>query len=89
MPCPTCSHTLQMLFQDSLRTIWHCPRCGTLRSKLCGHTDDTVPGLVSRCREYGSHLVVRGRMLGCHLWHEIGIAEAINVPGERKPKDES
>lgn len=52
MPCPTCTHTLQTVFMDRLRTLRHCLRCGTMVSELCGHVDVTVPKLVERHRHF-------------------------------------
>jgi len=87
MACQTCNHTLQLVFMDAHRKVHHCPRCGTMRSELLGHVDDTVPALVERCRTFGGLLAV-------HLphdpdcvalqWHRLGIAESI-APSEQRP----
>lgn len=81
MPCPTCDGTLAKLFAEEGRSWSHCSRCGTVTVCLDGtdHRDVYAPALVERCRKFGATL---GPAWGA-LWHRLGIAEAVNVPGER------
>ena len=54
--------------------LYHCPRCGTV--KHWGIV--SVPKLVDRCRQFGDALEPLRE-----LCKRLGIAESINVPGER------
>lgn len=85
MSCPTCSATMAQLFDSRERTVWHCERCGTVKSLVFGHPDITVPWLVERCRAFESLTEGLGRM--ATRWHQtwttLGIAEAINLPENR------
>jgi Zn-finger nucleic acid-binding protein len=83
MACPTCGHTLQTAFADGVRVIRYCPRCGTMRNELGEHVDDTTPKLVDRCREFGAAFGFAGVPDG-HLWKQLGIAESIAPPSERR-----
>ncbi len=88
MPCPTCSETMQLVFMDRERTVHHCPRCGTLRSELLGHIDDSVPKLVDRCRAFSAELsreaITQGVAAGLRRnWHRLGIRESLHSPKER------
>jgi uncharacterized C2H2 Zn-finger protein len=67
------------------RGCFWCPRCGTIRTTSKDETEqwvntDDVPKLVERCREIerSAHPVPLFQM-----WHRLGIAEAINLPGQR------
>lgn len=85
MSCPTCDHTMQTLFVDRERSIYWCPRCGTLRSVLFEHEDDSVPFLISRCREFQRNHLAEAT-INSHdyrAWRRLGIEESINVPDER------
>lgn len=86
MACVTCSHTLQMVFLDANRKIYHCPRCGTLcetmRDGVLGRTEDTVPSLVERCRKFAAMFPGTCNVY-MDQWHRLGIAEAINLPESR------
>lgn len=79
MACPTCDHTMESIGCCDGGTVWHCPRCGTVKH----HNQSYVPKLVERCRRFE-----RQEMVGCvsrevDKWKGLGIAEAINPPGER------
>lgn len=84
MPCPTCSATMHCLGTMKGRAHYHCPRCGTCRMKTGGHVHDTVPALVTRCRQFEADAPARfgEAWTGSH-WHRLGILEAIHPPGER------
>ena len=58
MPCEVCDHTMQGLFAGHLRSIWWCPRCGTLKDETRNafddepsHVEHSVSMLVDRARE--------------------------------------
>jgi uncharacterized Zn finger protein len=81
MPCPSCSHTMQLLFMDSTRTIHLCPRCGTIKDIMLGHEDVIVPKLVSRCREFEVEMAKEN--IGQYYrntWRRLGIHESIHPP---------
>jgi endogenous inhibitor of DNA gyrase (YacG/DUF329 family) len=62
--------------------LFLCPRCGTIR-----HWGQThVPKLVERCRQFEKNPDVHLPKLG--VWHRLGIAESINLLGDR-PGDAS
>jgi hypothetical protein len=77
--CPTCSHTLQVVYSDKARTISHCPRCGTMRSTFLKHVDDVVPSVMGRARVFGRTLAGAAAA----LWHKLGIRESIDRPENR------
>lgn len=85
MACPTCDHTMQVVFEDVIRTIAHCPRCGTMRSLLAGHTDNSVPSLVGRVRALKQLMTERARFgaLDQQAWNRLGLFEAIYRPEDR------
>ncbi len=85
MACPTCDNTLELVFQDRMRTLYHCPRCGTMRSDLTGHVHDTVPKLVERCRQLVQCLIEGEQPEGLEAMHILGIAESIHPSSERPP----
>lgn len=80
--CPTCSHTMDLVMRDVYQIIRHCPRCGTMRSKLLDRIEDTVPKLVTRCRAFAEGLDTPGAS-GRAVWHRLGIDESINRPENR------
>lgn len=77
MACGTCGHTMAMVSDSIPRTVWHCPRCGTIRSNHLGIVEDTVPKLVERCRVYETE----GYIVATE-WRRLGIAESIQIPTE-------
>lgn len=88
MSCPTCDHTLQTVFMDRLRTIRHCPRCGTMVSEMFGHTEVTMPKLIERHRELIG-MIEPGpvsRWLREAL-HKTGVSESVLPPGKRPLSD--
>jgi Zn-finger nucleic acid-binding protein len=58
MACPTCSHSMQLLTISREATFYACPRCGTIRRVAGDSTEDTVPKLVERCREFQIQMAV-------------------------------
>lgn len=93
MPCPTCDHTLQAVTADvpavGGRPVFWCPRCGT----LCHGNDCEAPKLVERCREWEvalwgclAEIPISPEVLK-EQWHRVGIAESINLPGNRPNKE--
>ena len=76
MACPTCDHTMDRVCDGPCQGIFHCPRCGTLKTD----SDVYAPKLVGRCRNFGAFLASGTAR---ELWVREGIAESINVPGER------
>ena len=81
MSCPTCGHTMQNVANFGSLSIYHCPRCGTVKSEENYVT--YVPEIVQRCREFAEHddgLQVQQRP----LWNRLGIEESIHLPNERK-----
>lgn len=85
MPCPTCDHTLSRLFGDDGGGLswWLCPRCGTTIRRPEGQPDSVyVPKLVDRCREM-EVMFVRDDGELARAWRRIGVAESINLPGNR------
>lgn len=87
MSCPTCGHTMQRL--DSVRHLFWCPRCGTLREEISDNTsgiptaqtNDEVPKLVARCREFEERVPHSAGVIP--LWQQTGIAESIYPPSAR------
>lgn len=74
MACPTCDHTLEGIGYR----MFHCPRCGTLvGSPVAGAVH--VPALVRRCREFKVYAGATAEP----NWNRLGIAESINLPGNR------
>jgi uncharacterized Zn finger protein len=88
MPCVTCGHTLQTVMVDRVRTLRHCPRCGTMVSEMLGHGDVTVPKLVERHREFirMTDDTAAGRWLReqCHI---VGVTESVLPPEQRPPAE--
>lgn len=96
MSCPTCNHAMHILgSNDSFRRHW-CPRCGTLVNVFFsvnaapdeGSADTTsvdVPKLVERCRDYQIVAIADDDPEGFFAteWKRLGIAESINLPGDR------
>ncbi len=84
MPCETCSHTLQTVFADNVRTVRWCPRCGTLQSILCGQEDTEAPRVVECLRSFALSVSsgVEGRWLR-ELMHQSGVSESILTPDKR------
>lgn len=86
MACPTCDHTLQLLFHDRERKIYHCPRCGTIRSELFGHIDDTVPKVIGYLRSFHRMIDNTGAGRALRELAKIeGITESILKPEDRPP----
>jgi ribosomal protein S27AE len=85
--CPSCGHTMAMLFDSRDRTVWHCGRCGTVRSGLLGHVEDVVPKLVERCRQFARELSDDAGLLA--RWESFGVAESIDSPEDRPRPDPS
>ncbi len=87
MACPTCTHTLAVLCLHEGVQYSHCERCGTVVCRLLrGGCEDRVyvPSLVSRCRKFEALLPTDDPRIGPSVWHQIGIAEAINTPAKRR-----
>lgn len=84
MPCETCDGTLTRVGDDGMLRVFWCPRCGTL-AKLHATRDECrdtgVPKLVERCRLHRKLSLDAGD--NDSSWHQLGIAESINVPGDR------
>ena len=82
MSCPTCDHTMNYFGETpGEKTIYWCPRCGTLRYDQEAPVVHR-PKLVERCREFGPTIYPRS----VHAWNDwvrLGIAESINLPGDR------
>ncbi len=78
MPCPTCSHTQAKLAD----TFWHCERCGTVSEIRSDLRNDYVPKLVDRCRGF-ERMMAMIAIDPMKEWRVFGIAESINLPGER------
>ena len=57
------------------QAFW-CPRCGTI---FAADGARYTPALVERCRSYEES--VGGES---PLWKQLGIAESIHLPGDRK-----
>ncbi len=81
MSCTTCGDTL---YGVGTAAVWHCPRCGTLLMASGDHMDIFVPKLVKRCREFERIIptIIVGPAWDSE-WRGLGIAESINLPGER------
>lgn len=84
--CPTCDHTMQSLGYCDGGTVWHCPRCGTVKhhDQFAGEAPPKiyVPALVARCRQLPD--AMRFMPLAFEeAWHRLGIAESINTPENR------
>lgn len=86
MSCPACDHTMTHIGETidgpTRRSIWWCPRCGTLRVDGFGSFDET-PKLVERCRDFYAEAPLS--ILGRADWKRIGIEEAIRKPEDRNP----
>jgi predicted nucleic acid-binding Zn-ribbon protein len=100
MACPTCGHTMHIIFSTDSESVHTCPRCGTTKvHRWDGDQPEDehepkvyVPKLVERCRE-----LEREYMMGADTpisseyppltkdWTRLGIAEAIRVPEDRPP----
>jgi hypothetical protein len=93
MTCPTCSHTAALLCIDGNRCLYHhCERCGTvIASRSAERKGVYVPQLVERCRKFQEFVTGTFERCGVPasssaflgLWTQLGIAESINLPGER------
>lgn len=51
MPCPTCDHTMQNLgvelaADSPVNAVFWCPRCGTIKSRRAGSTEEFVSNSV-------------------------------------------
>ena len=80
MACPTCEHTMHLLFEYHEHAIYWCPRCGTLHFN-CDDVD-RAPQLVERCRKYESQELI-ALAEEKTSWVQLGIAEAIRLPDDR------
>lgn len=83
MSCPTCSHTMQCLWNDDGDGVFHCPRCGTVQWFEDSHpTKVIVPKLVERCRTFEATIT---GVCAEHSfqWKSLGVAESIYRPEER------
>ncbi len=86
MSCDSCGHTMQPL--DASVWFW-CPRCGSIRMQGGMHPE--APKLVERCREFRAarhpsfkaEVGIFGDPVLAAEWVRLGIAEAINVSGDR------
>lgn len=83
MPCPTCDHTMDHLISDKELNIYHCIRCGTIKTECSNHNDANVsiPKLVERTRRLWDALDIDMRDLA---W-TIGVTESI-WKREEQPK---
>jgi hypothetical protein len=61
-----------------------CPRCGTVKVDAFGQHGDKVyvPALVERCRKFAAEFW-GNEPTTPPIWWRLGIAESINLPGER------
>ena len=73
MPCPTCDHTMEGIGYG----MFHCPRCGTM-TNCPAKGNVNVPALVGRCLSFKAAGLTDAQKL---IWHQLGIAESINLPG--------
>lgn len=78
MACPNCDQTMDSYASPGGASFFHCPRCGTLRAPWLRDAV-SVPSLIQRARDFGATL---GPRWG-ELWHQLGVAECINLPGQR------
>lgn len=97
MSCPTCDHTMERITHagEPVQAVFWCPRCGTIRTRMdtmpAGESDDAVPKLVERCREFGKlqYLVPAPseERTAIHRmrdeWKRLGIAESIHTESQR------
>jgi hypothetical protein len=88
MSCPTCDHTMQQINTAGSASQWYwCPRCGTIKERLWAaeapfYVDEfEAPKLVGRCREFATTQVGCGG--NAAVWNRLGIAESIDLPGDR------
>ena len=80
MACPTCNHTMQMVYQGERIKIFHCPRCGTMMKQYPDlPTAIGVPKIVERSRAYSKTLDVRATK----YWYQTGMDETIFPPEQR------
>lgn len=82
MSCPTCSSTMQNLYQDDgIKRYW-CPRCGTLKYIMRdGREDIEKPAIIERAIKFAD------KLFGNDLerdWISAGMEEAINLPNNRR-----
>jgi hypothetical protein len=84
MSCPTCNHTMEKIgtILETDRPLFQCPRCGTLKHGLIDPIIYT-PDLVERCRQFEKQTVLDIPGVIGRDWRCIGIAESINLPGDR------
>lgn len=80
MACPTCDYTMQIVNTNG--HFW-CPRCGTY--KILSSETANVPMLVQRCRLFETDDL--SGVAPTSVWFSRGIAESINLPGERDGKE--
>lgn len=84
MSCPTCSALFACINYGEVG-VFQCERCGTLLvvHAVTGTSCTYVPKLVERCRK------LAGVLAGNDAFHQLrtlGIAESINLPGQRSPE---
>lgn len=88
MSCPTCGHAMECLSLVLTRGPYWCPRCGTIGSLSPEDNPQWhVPKLVDRCREMEKALGPEWVAQCGHLktkWKQLGIAESIHKPEDRK-----
>lgn len=82
MTCPTCDHTMAMIGRQEEICVFHCARCGTVKTMHAAGTFDIyVPTLVERCRSFDT--TAQNSLFGGNLdnlvceWDQSGIHEAI------------
>ena len=92
MACPTCDHTLECFGIDRGTQLFHCGRCGTVvEIEADGAHHPHGPKLVERCREFRAarhpsfkaEVGIFGDPVLAAEWYRLGIAESINLPGDR------
>lgn len=100
MPCVTCDKTLTPLGCCLVmgQPIHYCVTCGSVKPCGVASEDIVVPELVRRCREFEKIMVAYQKEYDragdgdfkaatddlAEHWHRLGVAEAINLPEDRK-----
>jgi len=82
MACPTCDHTIQnVAFFDS-HSIYHCPRCGTMKDADPKRPLTVVPKLVERVIEFRGTLTDNDQRIIDNM-ERLGVTEAATHPEVR------
>lgn len=85
MSCPTCDGTMSLVLDSGSERLYHCDRCGTIKSLAeTGLERVYRPLLVGRCQKF-ARLFKSTDVELVAKWKSFGIAEAIGAEERSSP----